>query len=155
IVVAAIGVAAAARAPEVGRDTAVAVVVTTLFGLGALLALSPDSPPGIESLLFGDVLGVTATDLLLAGSLAVVLGVARRGLHGPLLAVGFDRASSRALGVSAAAVDGALLVLLALAILVAVQGLGNLLVVAVLIGPAATARLVAHRMGSMMATSTA
>ena len=43
----------------IGRDTAVAVVITSLFGLGALLALSPDSPPGIQELLFGDVLAVT------------------------------------------------------------------------------------------------
>jgi ABC-type Mn2+/Zn2+ transport system permease subunit len=45
IVVAAVGVAMAGRVPQVGRDTAVAVVVTTLLGLGVLLALSPDSPP--------------------------------------------------------------------------------------------------------------
>src|SRR3954468_16169447 len=58
IVVAAVAVAVAGRAPEVGRDTAVAVVVTTLLGLGVLLALSPSSPPGLQALLFGDVLGV-------------------------------------------------------------------------------------------------
>jgi ABC-type Mn2+/Zn2+ transport system permease subunit len=52
-------------------------------------------------------------------------------------------------------VDGALLVLLALALLVAVQGLGNLLVVAVLIGPAATARLLARRMPALMGLSVA
>ena len=76
-------------------------------------------------------------------------------LHGRLLAVGFDPAGARALGVSPCAVDVALLVLLALAILVAVQGLGNLLVVAVFVGPAATARLLTHRMGPMIAVAVA
>jgi ABC-type Mn2+/Zn2+ transport system permease subunit len=56
LVVAALGIAIAGRVPTIGRDTAVAVVITTLFGLGALLALSPTSPPGIQNLLFGDVL---------------------------------------------------------------------------------------------------
>jgi len=153
IVVAAVGVAMAGRVPQVGRDTAVAVVVTTLLGLGVLLALSPDSPPGLQALLFGDVLGVSVGDLVLAAGLALALLVALRLLHGPLLAVGFDRGSARTLGATPAVVDAALLVLLAVAIVVAVQGLGNLLVVAVLIGPAATARLLSHRMPSMMALS--
>lgn len=151
IVVAALAVGLAGRIPSIGRDNAVAVVVTTLFGAGALLALSQDAPPGLGGLLFGDVLGVSDGDLLLAGGLAVVVVVALRVLHVRLLVVGFDRSTARALGASPALADAALLVLLAAAILVAVQGLGNLLVVSVLVGPAATARLLADRMGTMMA----
>ncbi len=153
LAVASLGIAGAGRIPAIGRDTATAIVVTSLFGLGALLALSPDSPPGIQGLLFGDVLGVSTRDLVLAAVLAVVVVVALALLHGRLLAVGFDRDGARRGGISAAAVDVAVVVLLALAILVAVQGLGNLLVVAVLIAPAATARLLAHRMVPMMAVA--
>lgn len=155
IVVAALAVAIAARTPSIGRDNATAVVVTTLLGLGVLLALSQESPPGLGELLFGDVLGVTDGDLLGAAGLAVVTAIALRLLHGRLLAVGFDRSSAGALGARPLLADAALLVLLALAILVAVQGLGNLLVVAILIGPAATARQLAHRLPPMMAWSVA
>jgi ABC-type Mn2+/Zn2+ transport system permease subunit len=155
VLVAAIAVAAAGQVPAIGRDTAVAVVVTTLFGAGALLALSPSSPPGLQGLLFGDVLGVSNTDLALAAALAVVVLAALALLHGRLLAVGFDRLSAPGLGVRPLVVDAALLVLVALALLVAVQGLGNLLVVAVLVAPASAARLVARRMGSMMLASAA
>ncbi len=153
LIVAALAIAAAGQVPAIGRDTGVAVVVTTLFGAGALLALSPSSPPGLQGLLFGDVLGVSDTDLALAGGLAALVVVALRVLHGRLLAVGFDRLSAAGLGVRPLVVDGALLVLVALALLVAVQGLGNLLVVAVLVAPASAARLVARRMAPMMATS--
>lgn len=153
LIVAALAIAAAGQVPAIGRDTGVAVVVTTLFGAGALLALSPSSPPGLRGLLFGDVLGVSDTDLALAGGLAALVVVALRVLHGRLLAVGFDRLSAAGLGVRPLVVDGALLVLVALALLVAVQGLGNLLVVAVLVAPASAARLVARRMAPMMATS--
>jgi ABC-type Mn2+/Zn2+ transport system permease subunit len=93
VLVAALGVAIASRIPGVGRNVAVAVVVTSLFGLGVLLALSPDSPPGVQGLLF--------------------------------------------------------------AILVGVQGMGNLLVVAVLVGPAAAARQLSSRMVPMMLLSVA
>ena len=155
LAVAAIAIAAAGRTPQVGGDTAIAVVVTTLFGLGALLALSPASPPGIQGLLFGDVLGLSGSDLLLGLGLGVVVLAALWILHGRLLAVGFDRSSARSLGAAPALVDTALLLLVAAAILVAVQGLGNLLVVAVLIAPAATARLLARRMAPMMALAAA
>jgi ABC-type Mn2+/Zn2+ transport system permease subunit len=153
LVVAALAIAAAARTPAVGRDTAVAVVVTGLLGLGALLALSPDTPAGLGALLFGDVLGVSDTDLALAAGLAVAVLAALALLHGRLLLVGFDRLNARALGVRPAVIDVALLLLVAAALLVAVQGLGNLLVVAVLVGPAACARAVTHRMSTMMAVA--
>ena len=120
-----------------------------------LLALSRDTPPGLQGLLFGDVLGVSDTDLALAAGLAVVTLVALTLLHGRLLVVGFDRLSARGLGVRPLVADVALLGLLALALLVAVQGLGNLLVVAVLIAPAAGARLLARRMAPMMAAAAA
>ena len=155
LAVGALAVALAGRIDGVGRDTAVAVVVTGLFGLGVLLALSPASPAGLQGLLFGDVLGVSDTDLLLAGGLVVLLLVALRLGHARLLVVGFDRLSAPALGVSAFAVDVALLSGQAVALLVAVQGLRNLLVVAVLIAPASAARLVTGRMGPMLAVSAA
>jgi ABC-type Mn2+/Zn2+ transport system permease subunit len=150
IVLAAAAIALAARVAGVSRDAAVAVVVTTMFGLGALLALAPASPPGIESLLFGDVFGVTDGDLLTAAILVVGVGVALRLLHGHLLVAGFDRGTARSLGVSPALVDAALLLLLGAGIVVAVQGLGNLLVVAVFVGPAAAARRLSDRMLPMM-----
>jgi ABC-type Mn2+/Zn2+ transport system permease subunit len=155
LVVAAIAVALAGRTPAVGQDTAVAVVVTALLGLGALLALSPATPARLEELLFGDVLGVTDADLALAAGLgAIVLG-SLAVLHHSLLVVGFDRASAPALGRAPLVVDVALGVLVALAILVAVQGLGNLLVVAVLVAPAAAARQVTRRVTTMMAVAVA
>ncbi len=150
IVVAALAIALCARIAGVSREAAVAVVVTTMFGLGVLLALSPQSPPGVESLLFGDVFGVTDADLAAAAVLAVLAAVTLRLLHGRLLIAGFDRGTARSLGVSPAFADAALLVLLAAGIVVAIQGLGNLLVVAVFVGPAAAARRLSDRMLPMI-----
>jgi len=155
ILVAALAVALAGRVRGIGRDDAIAVAVTTLFGLGALLALAPATPAGVQSLLFGDVLGTSTGDLLLAAALAALVLAALRLGHWRLLAAGFDRDGARGLGVSTLAADGVLLVLLALAVLVAVQGLGNLLVVAVLVAPAAAARPLARRLPATMALAVA
>jgi ABC-type Mn2+/Zn2+ transport system permease subunit len=154
IVLAALAIAVVARVRGVGRDTAVAVVVTGLFGLGALLALSADSPPGVQGLLFGDILAPSDSDLILAGALSLAVLVALRGVHWPLLAVAFDRTTSPSLGLSPTLADATVLALLAAAALVTVQGLGTLLAVAMLVGPAATARTFTHRLPAMMLAST-
>ena len=130
-------------------------MITSLFGLGALLALSPDSPPGLQSLLFGDVLGVERRRPVLAGVLAARRAGRHVAGHWRLLAAGFDRAGARASASPPLGAELALLVLLALAVLVGVQGLGNLLVVAVLVAPAATARTLTQRLGPMIALAAA
>jgi len=150
VLVAAAAIAVFGRTPEIGRDTAIAVVITTLFGLGVLLALAPASPPGLNELLFGDLLGVSGTDLAIAAGLSVIVLTSLVLLHRQLLAVGFDRANAVTFGARPVLVDLALLGLLAAAIVIGVQGLGNLLVLAVLVGPAATARVVASRLLPMM-----
>jgi ABC-type Mn2+/Zn2+ transport system permease subunit len=147
---AAVGVALVRRVPTLGGDTSVAVVITSLFGLGVLLALAPATPPGLNALLFGDLLGVTTGDLVAAGLLAGCGVAALFFLHRRLLLVGFDRTTAAAFGVRPLHVDLALLALVAVAIVIGVQALGNLLVLGLLVGPAATARLVTRRMSRMM-----
>jgi ABC-type Mn2+/Zn2+ transport system permease subunit len=148
---AALAIALAAQVPGIGRDASVAIVTTTLFGLGVLLALSPNSPPGLASLLFGDPLGVTSGDLVTTAIVAGASLTALAFVHRTLLVVGFDRVNAAAFGARPSLADAALLLLVAAALLVGVQALGNLLVLAIVIGPAATARLLSHRMVPMMA----
>jgi ABC-type Mn2+/Zn2+ transport system permease subunit len=150
IVLAALAIVAVARIPGLSRDAAVGAVVTTLFAAGALLALSPDSPPGLQSLLFGDILGVSDSDLAAAAALALLVVLGLTLAYPRLLAVGFDVAAARSLRVSPGVVEAVLMVLLAAGVVVAVQGLGNLLVVAVFVGPAAAARQLTERMAPML-----
>ena len=155
IAVAALAIVLISRMPGVSREVAVAVVVTTLFGLGVLLALSPDSPPGLQGLLFGDILGPADSDLIAAAVLAAVVVAALVLCHHRLLAVGFDRGAVPALGLRPGVVEAVLMALLAASIVVAVQGLGNLLVVAAFVGPAAAARELTERMVPMILTAVA
>lgn len=153
IILAGILVALASRLPFSDSDTATAVVVTTLFGAGILMALSPAAPAGIGELLFGNLLGTDWGDIAVAaGSTILLLGIIWL-LHDRLLAVGFDGDAAGLTGLSAGAVSILLTVLVAATILVSVQALGTLLVAAMLVGPAATARLVTKRIGPMILTS--
>ncbi len=143
-------IAYAARDTRLGPDVGTAVAVTGLVGLGGLLALAPDSPQRLEELLFGDPLGVTDGDLLAAGVLLLLGGAALAALHRPLAAVAFDATGAAAAGLRPALVRLALLALLAAAVAVAVQGLGALLVLAVLIAPPLAVRGLAGTPGRAM-----
>ena len=130
-------IALATRDTRVGSEIAVGVVVTTAFGLGALLALAPAVPVGLDRLLFGDLLGAGTADLLAAGLLAALVAVALVAGHRRLGIAVFDPVAAPSLGVRPARVELALLALLAVAIVAAVLSLGNLLLFALLVAPAA------------------
>ena len=149
--VAAAAIALASRDERIGADLGVAVVVTALFGLGALLALSPDAPPRLEELLFGDLLGISTADLLAAGALALATGLALAAAHRPLALTAFDREASPSLGATVARWETALLVLLAVGTVAAAPGLGSLLLVALIIAPAAAALRVTRRLPPALA----
>lgn len=155
VAVAAPAIVLAGRLHGIGADAGVAVAVTSLLGLGALLALSPETPRGVRDLLFGDVLGVSGAELIGAAALAAGVLAALRVAHGRLLLVGFDRSSARAFGSSPSAADLVLLALVGVFTVIAVQALGSLLILALLVGPAASARLLAHRLGPMMVLAAA
>ena len=122
----------------VGEDTAVAVVVPGCSASEALLALRPTSRSDCEEMLFGDLLSATGGDIAAAAVLLVV-GGALLCPDRPLTAVAFDAEGAAALGLRPAARALVLLGLLAAAITVR-SGLGNLLVVAVLVAPAVAVR---------------
>jgi ABC-type Mn2+/Zn2+ transport system permease subunit len=133
-------IAFAARDERIGPDAGTAVAVTGLVGLGALLALAPDAPQRLEELLFGDPLGVSDGDLVAAAVLVLLGGGALAAFHRPFSALAFDPVGAAAAGLRPSLLRLALLVLLAAAVAVAVQGLGTLLVLAVLIAPPVAVR---------------
>ena len=98
-VVAAAGlIALAGRDERLGGDTGVAVAVSALFGLGALLAIAPETPARLNELLFGDLLGATRTDVAVAAGLAAAVVAALALAHRRLSVSGFDPGAARSLG---------------------------------------------------------
>ena len=148
---AAVAIALAQR--RLGGDVGVAVAIASLFGLGALLALSPDVPARLGELMFGDLLGVTGRDLAEAALLAAGVVVALALSHRRLALSAFDRAAAPSLGARPGRWELVMLVLLAVCTVAAVRGLGNLLVVALILAPAAAALNLTGRLGSALVLS--
>lgn len=148
-------VALASRQQAVDADAAVAVAVTALVGAGTLLALSPEVPVRLGELLFGDPLAVGTTDLVASAALALIVLLALAGGRRMLSLSAFDPQSAPSLGGSNAGAGVLLLGLLVLTILVAVAALGNLLVVAILLAPGATALRLCVRLGPALAAGAA
>ncbi len=146
VIAAALAIALAGRDERLGADAGVAVAISTLFGLGALLALAPEVPPRLGELLFGDLLGVTGRDVAEAALLAGGVALALLLVHRRLALSAFDRAAAPSLGVRPARAELALLVLLAICTVAAVRGLGNLLVVALIVAPGAAGLNLAARL---------
>lgn len=136
---------------RVKEDAAIGVVFTTLFALGVVLISKNPSQVDLHHVLFGNLLGLAATDVwqvsLLAAAVFGVLVVKRRDLT--LFA--FDRVQAHTLGISPARLSALLLALLAVTIVSAIQAVGGvILVVAVLIIPGATAYLLTDRISRML-----
>ncbi len=153
VLAAAAGIALVAR--RGGGDVGVAVVVSGLFGLGGMLALSPQTPPRLNELLFGDLLGVTTGNVIAAAALAAAVLIALAVAYRSLAVTAFDRGSAHALRVNAARADLGLLVVLAVTTVAAVQGLGNLLLIALILAPASAALNLTTRLGAALATAAA
>jgi ABC-type Mn2+/Zn2+ transport system permease subunit len=155
VLVAAAAIALAGRDERLGGDTGVAVAVSALFGLGALLALTPEAPPRLQELLFGDLLGAGRGDIAAAAGLAAAVGAALALAHRRLSASAFDRAAARSLGAEPVRWELVLLVLLAVATVAAAPALGSLLLVALILALGATALRLAGRLPAALAAAAA
>ncbi|KAA9088949.1 metal ABC transporter permease [Microbacterium radiodurans] len=135
---------------RVKEDAAIGIVFTTMFALGLVLISVTPSQTDLNHILFGNVLGVSASDLwqiaILAAVAFVVLLIKRRDLT----LSAFDPVHTFAIGLSPRLLSGILLAVLAVTAVVALQVVGVVLVVAMLIIPGATAHLLTDRFGRML-----
>jgi manganese/iron transport system permease protein len=152
----ALAIGGLAERAELADGAAVGVVLSAAVALGAVLVSDIHDPGvGADSLLFGSVLAVRPSDLLRTGVLAVLVVIAVALAGRAWTAVAFERSSARAMGMPVRALDGLLLVLLAGAVSASVAVMGSLMAAALLLAPAATARLVTGRVPPMAALAVA
>ena len=153
-VVVALGIGAIGQSGRVSNDTAIGILFAGGFALGvALLATERSYTRDLTAFLLGSILGVTRNDLLLTGGIGALVLATMFWFRRELTTIAFDRVFARAKGINVWAFDQLFLVLLALAIVVSLQTVGNVLVLAMLVTPAATARLLSDRLRVMVAQS--
>ena len=150
-VASALAIGAVARRSGLKEDTAIGVVFSGMFAVGIVLFSSIRTYTGdLLGILFGDVLGVAADQLVLAAVTAGIVLVGLWIIWRQLVFVSFDPIGAAAAGLNTLRYDTLLLGLIGLAIAVSVQIVGVVLVVAMLVTPAATARLLAQDLRALV-----
>ncbi|MFM8515754.1 MAG: metal ABC transporter permease [Actinomycetota bacterium] len=139
------------RQTALSEDTAIGLLFVGMLALGVVIISRLDSYTGsLTSILFGDILGVTMQNLIGQAILAVVVVAATTILYRPLLALSFNREKSELWGMKPNRTHAALMVLIAAAVIGSYQSVGTLLVFGLLVGPPATAALLARTVPQMM-----
>ncbi len=135
---------------RVREDTVMGIVFSGMFAFGLVLFSRIDTDQHLSHILFGNVLGITPAELrqvlLIAGAVSLLILVKRRDL----MLYCFDPAQARVLGLSVKRLHYGLLCLLALTIVAALQAVGVILVIAMLISPGITAALLTRRFDGML-----
>ena len=135
---------------RVKEDTVLGVVFTGLFGLGLVLFTKVESDQHLNHILFGNLLGIPKGELMrtwITGLVTLCLILLR---HRDLLLFCFDPGQARSIGLSPTRLNLLLLVLLALTIVTALQAVGVILVVAMLVTPGCLGFLMADRFPRML-----
>jgi ABC-type Mn2+/Zn2+ transport system permease subunit len=145
-----------ARRGIVRYDTAIGIMFIAGFALGILIVSRQEGyVVDLFSFVFGNVLGVSWTDVWITVALGLLVLASVVVFYKELLFVAYDPSMAAASGVPVAAVQYGLLMLIALTVVMALQVMGIVLVLAMLVAPAATAQLLTRRLPSMMAVGAA
>jgi manganese/iron transport system permease protein len=148
------GVSLVNRRARVAEDTGIGLLFVGMLALGVIIiSKSRSFATDVQSLLFGDVLGVTWSDLRFQAVAAVVVVVASVLGYRAFLALSFNEAKAGSLGLRPGLTHLALLGLIAVAIVSSFQAVGTLLVFGLLVGPPATAALLVRRVWLCMVVS--
>lgn len=133
------------------EDSIIGIFFVAAFALGiVIISRAPGYAGSLQDFLFGSITGIPDRDVVTVAVAGALLLVGVLLLHKELVAVSLDREMARAAGLRVFALDLTLYVMVTIAIVISVQTIGNILVLALLITPAATARMLTDRLPVMM-----
>ncbi|GAA4820410.1 metal ABC transporter permease [Tomitella cavernea] len=135
---------------RVKEDAAIGIVFTALFALGLALVSVTPSHVDLNHIIFGNILGIANADMVQVAVLAAVAAAVILVKRRDLMLYAFDPTHAHAIGLSTRRLSAILLGLLAVTSVVALQVVGVILVVAMLIVPGATAHLLTDRFTRML-----
>ncbi|WP_277032935.1 anchored repeat-type ABC transporter permease subunit [Propionimicrobium lymphophilum] len=133
------------------EDSVIGILFVSAFALGiVILSRAPGYSGSLQSFLFGSITGISDSDVTGVLVAALVIFVVALAFNKELIAVSLDRESARASRLPVFWLDLLLYSLVTMVVVIAVQSVGNILVLALLVTPASTARLLTDRIGVMM-----
>lgn len=152
----ALGIGFLTQRTALKEDTAIGVIFAGFFALGvALLSVRGNYTIDLAHFLFGNLLGVSTTDLLVAAVLGILVLTVIYFFYKEFLVISFDPVLAETLRLPTTFLRYLLLVLLAITIVVSLQVVGVALMLAMLVTPAAAASFVTRRLPTMMAVAAA
>lgn len=147
----ALGIGTVSRSTKIKEDTAIGIIFAGMFALGiALISMVRNYTADLSHFLFGDVLGVSAGDLVLTASFGVLILLVVVAFYKEFLVVSFDPILAATLRLPIRRLDYLLIALIAMSIVVSLQTVGVTMMVAMLVTPAAAASLLTRRLYKMM-----
>lgn len=145
------GVSVITRKSRLSSDTAIGLFFVGMLALGVIITSRSRTFVGdITRILFGELLGVTTTDLWWQLAALVIVAVVASIAHRPFVLMSIDDGLARTSGFSVPFFHSLMLVLVAITVIASFQSVGTLLVLGMLIAPAAAGALVARRVSTMM-----
>jgi ABC-type Mn2+/Zn2+ transport system permease subunit len=139
------------RQTTFSEDTGIGLLFVGMLALGVILISRTASYTGsLTSILFGDALGVTTTDIVVLAVLLAVAAILSALFYRPFLVLAFNEQKAKLLGLRPALAHWVLLGLITAVIVGSFQTVGTLLVFGLLVGPPATAALLVRRVPLMM-----
>jgi ABC-type Mn2+/Zn2+ transport system permease subunit len=145
------GVSIVTRKFRLSGDTAIGLLFVGMLSLGVIITSRSTSFVGdLARILFGELLGITTTDLAWQFAALVIVGAIAFVSRRPFLLLSVDDGLARTSGFSARLFHNVMLVMVAITVIASFQTVGTLLVLGMLIAPAATGSLFARRIESMM-----
>ncbi len=150
-VVTAVFVAVFSQNRRLKEDSVIGIFFVAAFALGiVVISGAPGYSGSLQNFLFGSITGIPDSDVYVVAGAGVAMLLLAFLFHKEIVAVSLDREMARAAGLPILALDILLYVMVAVSVVVSVQVIGNILVIALLVVPAATARLLTDRLGLMM-----
>ncbi|MBN1231159.1 MAG: metal ABC transporter permease [Anaerolineales bacterium] len=150
-VLTALGIGAISKSTNIREDTAIGILFSGMFALGvALISSTRSYAVDLSHFLFGDVLGVSNSDLAATLSLTLVVILIVVLFYKELMVLSFDPVLAQTLRLPTRFLENLLLVMIAVTIVVSLQTVGVALMLSMLITPAATAFLLTKRLSVMM-----
>lgn len=139
------------RQTTFSEDTGIGLLFVGMLGLGVILISHTATYSGsITGILFGDALGVTSGDLVVLGVVAALTLLVSSAFYRSFLVLSFNEQKAKLLGLRPGLAHGVLLGLITVSVVGSYQTVGTLLVFGLLVGPPATAALLARRVPLMM-----
>ncbi|PFG27258.1 anchored repeat-type ABC transporter permease subunit [Corynebacterium renale] len=147
-------IAVTSQRRQVREDSAIGIFFAAAFALGlVIMSRIQGYTTSLTSILFGSITGISATDIVVSTVVGAAVIAVITVCTSRLVAVALDRETAQVMNIRVFAMDLIIYLAVTAAVVISVRAVGTILVLALLITPAATARLLTTRLSTMMAVS--